>query len=119
MNVIGEPVDEMGPIGNEKEYAIHREAPSSRTSPQGRGIHHRIKVVDPGALMPAAAKSACSAALASQDRSDYGTDQQHCQAARRFLRLRRRRRAYPRRERPLDGDEGIGVLDKAALVYGK
>jgi F-type H+-transporting ATPase subunit beta len=27
LNVIGEPVDEMGPVGAEKEYGIHREAP--------------------------------------------------------------------------------------------
>lgn len=28
MNVLGEPVDEQGPIGAEEEWAIHREAPS-------------------------------------------------------------------------------------------
>ena len=28
MNVLGEPVDEQGPIGNEETWGIHREAPS-------------------------------------------------------------------------------------------
>jgi len=28
MNVIGEPIDEKGPIGNEKFLPIHREAPA-------------------------------------------------------------------------------------------
>lgn len=47
MNVIGEPVDEMGPIGNEKEYAIHREAPSFESqSTKVEAFTTGIKVVD-------------------------------------------------------------------------
>jgi F-type H+-transporting ATPase subunit beta len=47
MNVIGEPVDEMGPIGNEKEYAIHREAPSFEDqSTKVEAFTTGIKVVD-------------------------------------------------------------------------
>jgi len=47
MNVIGEPVDEMGPIGNEKEYAIHREAPSfEEQSTKVEAFTTGIKVVD-------------------------------------------------------------------------
>src|ERR1039457_1344519 len=47
MNVIGEPVDEMGPIGNEKEYAIHREAPSfEHQSTKVEAFTTGIKVVD-------------------------------------------------------------------------
>jgi len=47
MNVIGEPVDEMGPIGNEKEYAIHREAPSfEHQSTKVEAFSTGIKVVD-------------------------------------------------------------------------
>ena len=47
MNVIGEPVDEMGPIGNEKEYAIHREAPSfENQSTKVEAFTTGIKVVD-------------------------------------------------------------------------
>jgi F-type H+/Na+-transporting ATPase subunit beta len=47
MNVIGEPVDERGPIGNEKEYAIHREAPSfENQSTKVEAFTTGIKVVD-------------------------------------------------------------------------
>jgi F-type H+-transporting ATPase subunit beta len=47
MNVIGEPVDEMGPIGNEKEYAIHREAPAFEDqSTKVEAFTTGIKVVD-------------------------------------------------------------------------
>ncbi|KAA0891683.1 F0F1 ATP synthase subunit beta [Oryzomonas rubra] len=47
MNVIGEPVDEMGPIGNEKEYGIHREAPSFEDqSTKVEAFTTGIKVVD-------------------------------------------------------------------------
>jgi F-type H+-transporting ATPase subunit beta len=47
MNVIGEPVDEMGPIGNEKEYGIHREAPSfENQSTKVEAFTTGIKVVD-------------------------------------------------------------------------
>jgi F-type H+-transporting ATPase subunit beta len=47
MNVIGEPVDEMGPIGNEKEYEIHREAPPfADQSTKVEAFTTGIKVVD-------------------------------------------------------------------------
>lgn len=47
MNVIGEPIDEMGPIGNEKEYGIHREAPSfEEQSTKVEAFATGIKVVD-------------------------------------------------------------------------
>ncbi len=47
MNVIGEPVDEAGPIGNEKEYAIHREAPAFEDqSTKVEAFTTGIKVVD-------------------------------------------------------------------------
>ena len=47
MNVIGEPVDEMGPIGNEKEYVIHREAPPFEDqSTKVEAFTTGIKVVD-------------------------------------------------------------------------
>jgi F-type H+-transporting ATPase subunit beta len=47
INVIGEPVDEMGPIGNDKEYAIHREAPPfADQSTKVEAFTTGIKVVD-------------------------------------------------------------------------
>jgi F-type H+/Na+-transporting ATPase subunit beta len=47
INVIGEPVDEMGPIGNDKENPIHREAPPFEDqSTKVEAFTTGIKVVD-------------------------------------------------------------------------
>ena len=47
INVVGEPVDEMGPIGAEKEYEIHRDAPSFEDqSTKVEAFTTGIKVVD-------------------------------------------------------------------------
>jgi len=47
MNVIGEPVDEAGPIGNELEWAIHRPAPEFiEQSTKVEAFETGIKVVD-------------------------------------------------------------------------
>ena len=47
MNVIGEPIDEMGPIGHEKELPIHRPAPTfQEQSTKVESFTTGIKVVD-------------------------------------------------------------------------
>jgi len=47
MNVIGEAIDEMGPIGHEKEYPIHRPAPTfQEQSTKVESFATGIKVVD-------------------------------------------------------------------------
>jgi F-type H+/Na+-transporting ATPase subunit beta len=47
LNVIGDPVDEMGPVNAEKEYAIHREAPAFvDQSTKVEAFTTGIKVVD-------------------------------------------------------------------------
>jgi len=47
MNVIGEPIDQMGPIGHEKEYPIHRPAPTfQEQSTKVESFTTGIKVVD-------------------------------------------------------------------------
>jgi F-type H+-transporting ATPase subunit beta len=47
INVIGDPIDEMGPIGNEKDYEIHRETPSfTDQSTKVEAFTTGIKVVD-------------------------------------------------------------------------
>ena len=33
MNVLGDPIDEKGPIGEEERWSIHREAPATKISP--------------------------------------------------------------------------------------
>ena len=62
MNVVGRPVDEMGPIKAEKYLPIHREAR------QDGSVRRR---------------------RCGQDRYPHGNDQQHRKAARRYLRVRR------------------------------
>ena len=69
MNVIGEPVDEVGPVKTKSRRAIHQDAPSFvDQSPEAQILVTGIKVVDLLAPMPAAARSACSAAPASARR---------------------------------------------------
>ncbi len=47
INVIGEPVDEAGPLKSEKRYAIHREAPSfDQQSTKLEPFYTGIKVID-------------------------------------------------------------------------
>ena len=47
MNIIGEPIDELGPIDAAKLYPIHRPAPTfSDMDTQARQLHTGIKVVD-------------------------------------------------------------------------
>ncbi len=47
INVIGDPVDEMGPIGEKKRYPIHRPAPSyEEQSTELEALETGIKVVD-------------------------------------------------------------------------
>jgi len=47
LNVVGEPVDERGPVGNEKDYEIHRSAPSFQDqSTKVESFTTGIKVVD-------------------------------------------------------------------------
>ncbi len=47
MNVVGEPIDEAGPIGNETEWGIHREAPAFISqSTKVEAFETGIKVVD-------------------------------------------------------------------------
>ena len=47
INVIGEPVDEAGPLGNKKTYSIHREAPKfANQSTKKEAFFTGIKVID-------------------------------------------------------------------------
>ncbi len=47
LNVVGEPVDEMGPVKSEKRYPIHREAPKfTEQDTQIKMLETGIKVID-------------------------------------------------------------------------
>jgi F-type H+-transporting ATPase subunit beta len=63
MNVIGEPVDEAGPVKTARaKRAIHQEAPEFvEQSTEAEILVTGIKVVDLLAPTPRAARSACSA----------------------------------------------------------
>ena len=55
-----------------------------------------------------------------QDGADPGADQQHRQAPRRQVGVRRRRRAHARGQRPLARDDRVGrASTQTALVYGQ
>jgi len=69
MNVIGEPIDEAGPIKSDGLRAIHQDAPSyTDQSTEAEILVTGIKVVDLLAPYAKAARSACSAAPASARR---------------------------------------------------
>jgi len=47
MNVLGQPIDELGPIGTEEKWSIHREAPKfTELSPATELLETGIKVID-------------------------------------------------------------------------
>ena len=99
MDVLGNPIDEAGPIGNTESWPIHRAAPELRRPGQdhraARDRHqgHRPDHAD----LQGRQDRPVRRRRRRQDRDADGADQQHRQRARRLLRVRRRRRADPRR----------------------
>ena len=92
MNVIGEPVDEAGPIVHETKRGIHQEAPSfTEQSTEAEILVTGIKVVD---LLAPYAKGGkiglFGGAGVGKTVLIMELHQQHRQGARRLLRLRRR-----------------------------
>ena len=98
LNVIGEPVDEGGPVKAKKSSPIHRAAPEfvdQETKVQA--FETGIKVVD--LLAPYAHGGKIGSVRRRRRRQDgdsHGTDQQRRHEARRLFRVRRRRRTYAR-----------------------
>ena len=103
INVIGEPIDEAGPVVSEGLRAIHQEAPTyTDQSTEAEILVTGIKVVDLlGALRQGRQDRPVRRRRRRQDRADSGADQQRRQGPWWLLGVRRRRRAYPRRQRPL------------------
>ncbi len=109
INVVGDPVDEAGPVKTQTRRAIHQEAPLlHRSIDRGRNPGHRHQ----------GCRSSCSVCerrkdrpvrrrRRRQDRADHGADQQRRQGARRLFGVRRRRRAHPRGQRPLSRDDRV------------
>ena len=95
MNVVGRPVDEMGPIKAEKYLPIHREAPSfveQNTSVEL--LETGIKVVDLLVPFPKGGKMGLVGGAGVGTRTREGNDLYH-------------------------ETKDAGVLEKAALVYGQ
>ena len=103
MNVIGEPVDEAGPIEMEGRRAIHQPTPEYvEQSTEAQILDHRHQGRRPArALRQGRQDRPVRRRRRRQDRAHPGADQQRRQDARRLFGVRRRRRAHPRGQRPL------------------
>ena len=130
LNVIGEPVDERGPVQGRRSAArsTARRRRSSTRATKVEIFETGIKVID--LLAPYRKRRqdrACSAAPASaRPCVIMELINNIAKAARRLLGVRRRRRAHPRGQRPLPRDDrvrrhrpGRPVKSKVALVYGQ
>ena len=109
LNVIGEPVDERGPVEAKIHMPIHQPAPrTGRPVDRDRDPDHR----DQGgrsahALSQGRQDRPVRRRRRRQDRDHHGADQQHRQGARRLVGVRRGRRADARGQRPLSRDDRI------------
>ena len=80
INVVGDPVDEAGPVKTTARRAIHQPAPAyTEQSTEAQILVTGIKVVDLLAPMPKAASRPAGGAGVGVDRADHGADQQRCQ----------------------------------------
>ena len=109
MNVIGEPVDEAGPIKTAQTRAIHQEAPGlCRPGDRGADPRHRHQGRRSArALCARRQDRPVRRRRRRQDRADPGADQQRRQGARRLFGVRRRGRAHARGQRPLSRDDRV------------
>ena len=121
INVIGEPVDEAGPV----------KARGQARDPSGRADLYRAvdRGADPGhrhqgrrsagALRQGRQDRPVRRRRRRQDRADHGADQQRRQGARRLFGVRRRRRAHARGQRPLSRDDRIRRQQGPAQGLGR
>ena len=103
MNVVGEPVDEAGPINDGGSPRDPSADPGlCRSIDGGPDSHHRHQGRRPArALRQGRQDRPVRRRRRRQDGAHPGIDQQRRQDPRRQFRIRRRRRAHPRRQRPL------------------
>ena len=104
-NVLGEPLDDLGPIdASAPRWPIHRKPPSFEEQVAETQIFETgMKVID---LIAPFTRGWQDRRLrrrgCGQDRGDSGVDPQHCDGARRILRVHRGGRALSRGQRPLE-----------------
>lgn len=118
MNVVGEPIDDLGPIQTKERWPIHHKAPPfTAIVPSVEILETGIKVID---LMTPYAKGGKIGTLrrgrSGQDRADHGTDTQHRLRAQRLFRVCRCGGALPEGT-SCGRDEAVGVIDKTALDF--
>jgi F-type H+-transporting ATPase subunit beta len=121
LNVVGRPVDGLGPVSQEKMAPIHRQAPKfTEQDTTVRVLETGVKVIDLLVPFPQRRKNGdVRRCRRGQNRYYDGNGPQHRHAARRYLRVCRRG------ERTREGNDlyhemkDSGVLPKAALVYGQ
>ncbi len=103
MNVVGDPVDEAGPIPMEARRAIHQPTPAYvEQSTEAQISHHRHQGRRPArALRQGWQDRPLRRRGRRQDGADPGTHQQRRQDPWRQFGVRGRRRAHPRGQRPL------------------
>ena len=103
LNVVGEPVDEKGPVGAEEMPPDPPRRPRLRRPVDREGNpRHRHQGHRPArALRQGRQDRPVRRRGRRQDRADPGADQQRRQGALGLLGVRRRRRAHPRGQRPL------------------
>ena len=106
LNVLGEPVDTLGPVDAEGALVD----PPRRAAVRGAGdldrdVRDRHQGGRPArALHPRRQDRPLRRRRRRQDRADPGADQQRRDPGRRLLGVRRRRRAHPRGQRPAARD---------------
>ena len=110
LNVIGEPVDKLGPVNAAKRMPIHRQAPAfDEQSTSDGDVRDRRQGHRPDPALPEGRQDRpVRRRRRGQDRRHHGAHQQRRAQARRLLRVRRRGRAHPRGQRSLAGNAGVG-----------
>ncbi len=104
LNVIGEPVDELGPVNAKERWPIHRAAPSFEEQATGEEMFETgVKVID---LIQPFLKGGkiglFGGAGVGKNGHHSGIDQQRGQQPRRSFGIRRCGRTYARGNRPLE-----------------
>ena len=110
INVIGEPVDELGPDRREAAHAHSSSRAAVRRAVHARGDvrdRHQGHRPDP-AVFEGRQDRPVRRRRRGQDRRHHGTDQQRGQEPRRLLGVCRRGRAHPRGQRPVARDDRVG-----------
>ncbi len=117
LNVIGEPVDKMGPVNTAKRYPIHRQAPAfEEQATELADVRDRHQGHRPAGTLPARRQDRLVRRRGrGQDGHHSGADQQPGHQARRRFGIRRRGRAHARRQRSVAGIPGSGRHRSARL----